>query len=47
MINSLACWKQCYSALATGGTPINCMCGSVFTCETAGIPILTSCSNCV
>lgn len=47
MINSPACWKQCYSALATCGTPIHCMCVSVFVCETAWISTLTSCTRCV
>lgn len=47
MINSPACWKQCYSALATCGTPINCMCVSAFVCETAWISTLRSCSRCV
>lgn len=47
MINRPACWKQCYSALATCGTPIHRMCVSVFVCETAWISTLTSCTRCV
>lgn len=47
MINSPACWKQCYSALATCGTPMHCMWVSVFVCETAWISTLTSCTRCV
>lgn len=47
MINSPACWKQCFCALATCGTDVNCtpVCASARL--TAGRPTLTSCSGCV
>lgn len=46
MINSPACWKQCYSALATCGMPRTSAC--VFQCmcaKKAWISTMTSCSR--
>lgn len=47
MINSPACWKQCYSALATCGTPRSCTCVSASACETAWMSVPTRRSRCV
>lgn len=45
MINSSACWKQCFCALATCGTAVNCMCVSGIVGQPAGLPTLTACSG--
>lgn len=47
MINSPACWKLCFRALATCGTDVNCTRVGASTRLTAGVPTLTSCSGCV
>lgn len=45
MINSPACWKQCFCALATCGTDVKCVWATARL--TARLPTLTSCSGCV
>lgn len=40
MINSPACWKQCFCALATCGTDVNCTCVCASARLTAGRPTL-------
>lgn len=47
MINSPASWKQCFCALASCGTDVNCTRVWASARLTAGLPTLTSCSGCV